>query len=185
MAWTRFFPGLAKSSRGRGDDSGSRQRKVFVIRDKKSPGGLDPELLVLHQGGGKGEAPTWKATWVDGQSGRDLRHADLPCDSVEHTMLLPRSAALDTRILVAVDANLGVVVPDTSEHRRGGWHAPVSFHTPLFLSARGKYCSDQVSQTPGTPCLGGTRPTSRSRLVDWASVSGKEAVASPCAPARQ
>ena len=184
VAWTRFFPGLAKSSRGRGDDSGSRQRKVFVIRDKKSPGGLDPELLVLHQGGGKGEAPTtWKATWVDGQSGRDLRHADLPCDSVEHTMLLPRSAALDTRILVAVDANLGVhVVPDTSEARE----EVAGMHRSLFIrhfssSAAGENTVQGLGLADArhaVPRWSLVLPAG-SRLVDWASVSGKEAVASP------
>jgi hypothetical protein len=181
VAWSRFFPGLARRH------GGSEQRQVFVIRDKKSLGGLKPELLVLHQGAGPGTVaapgPVWKATWVDGQSGKDLRSADLGCEDVAHTMLLPRSAVLDTRILVAVDANLGVhVVPDTSAARK----EVADMHRSLFIRHFAS-SGDAGNVVQGLGLADARHAVPRwslalpagSRLVDWASVPADEVVASP------
>merc|ERR1711871_849338 len=98
-------------------------------------------------------------------------------------MLLPRSAALDTRILVVVDRELGVhVVPDTSEARK----EVASMHRSLFIrhfssfdtggnTVQGLGLSDARHAVPRWSLA----LPDGSRLVDWADISTMEAVASP------
>merc|ERR1711871_1334093 len=98
-------------------------------------------------------------------------------------MLLPRSAALDTRILVVVDRDLGVhVVPDTSEARK----EVASMHRSLFIrhfssfdtggnTVQGLGLSDARHAVPRWSLV----LPAGSRLVDWASIPANEAVATP------